>query len=129
MGIFSEPCFPSDIHLKSTDLLPKSNRRIGMYPDRLIKYHGKEAQSPEGEWLEPPFNLKEFECDQFKKYIQFQRIGDQFQCGNPDCRSMNTRCIWYEYKGIDLGVDHTKGEFYCQECGHYTFVDYFRDSS
>ena len=63
------------------------------------------------------------------KYLHFRKLKDEFVCANPECKSKSVECIWYEYQGIDLGVDETFAEFYCSDCEKYTFVEYYRDDS
>jgi len=74
------------------------------------------------------FTHKDYLSD-ISKYIFINKIADEFICANPKCNSRHVECIWYTYNGIDLGVDETFGEFHCLDCGKYTFVDYYRDSS
>ena len=87
-----------------------------------------EAYTPRKEWLTQPFGRRAYERDKNARLF-FQWIDNQFRCGNPACESTDVVCIWYHYEGIDLGVDNTYGEFYCEHCGKYTFVEYYRDSS
>ena len=87
-----------------------------------------EAYTPRGKWLAEPFDRRKYSEDE-NAHLYFRWIDDQFICGNLDCGSTGVVCIWYHYEGIDLGVDRTYGEFYCEQCGKYTFVDLYRDSS
>ena len=84
--------------------------------------------TPREEWLSHPFDRLEYEQDE-TKHLFFRWIDDQFICGNPQCQSKDVVCIWYHYDGIAMGVDQTFGEFYCDHCEKYTFVEYQRDSS
>jgi hypothetical protein len=74
------------------------------------------------------FSLSEY-LENPSKHVFFKQIVSEFVCANPDCKSTNVKCTWYHYNGIDVGVDETFGEFYCANCGKYTFVEYYRDSS
>ena len=74
------------------------------------------------------FSLSDY-LENPSKHVFFKQIASEFICGNPECGSTNVQCIWYHYNGIDVGVDETFAEFYCADCGKYTFVEYYRDSS
>jgi hypothetical protein len=75
-----------------------------------------------------PFTKTDYLKDQ-TKYLFFHWIDDQFECGNPDCKSDKVSVIWYAYYPYGLGVDDTLAELYCPDCGKYTFIEYNRDSS
>jgi len=82
------------------------------------------------EWVDCPFTCLECETGgSYSHSVPLTWIADQFICGNPECASDQVRCIWYRYDGIAMGVDNTFGEFYCDRCNKYTFVEYQRDSS
>ena len=78
--------------------------------------------------LKIPFTKQEYLKNTIK-FSHFQYMNSEFFCADSECRSENVKCIWYLYQGIDLGVDDTFAEFYCPDCGKYTFVEYNRDSS
>ena len=101
-------------------------------PDRggteLLIWVRDTPYTPQGEWLNPPFDRAAYEQDE-SRYLAFRWIDDEFMCGDPECKSEQVVWIWYTHDGIDLGVDVTYGEYYCSECKQYTFVEYRRDSS
>ncbi len=101
-------------------------------PDRggseLLIWVRDTPYTPKEAWLNRPFNRADYEKDE-TQHLYFRWLDDQFICGNLDCKSQEVVCIWYRYDGIDWGVDVTFGEFYCDQCGQYTFVEYRRDSS
>ncbi len=72
------------------------------------------------------FSLNDY-LENPKEYIFFKQIASEFICANPDCKSTKVQCVWYHYNSIDEGVDETFGEFYCNDCKKYTFVEYHRD--
>ena len=78
--------------------------------------------------LKEPFTKKEYDKSP-NKYLHFRWICNEFTCVNSKCKNEDTKCIWYTYNGIALGVDETFAEFYCPKCGKFTFVEYSRDSS
>ena len=86
------------------------------------------AYTPRKQWLVEPLGRQVYEQDR-NAHLYLRWIDDQFQCGNPACESRDVVCIWYHYDGIAMGVDNTYGEFYCEKCAKYTFVEYCRDSS
>lgn len=77
--------------------------------------------------------IKAFSLDEYlenpKEHIFFKQIASEFICANPDCKSTNVQCTWYHYNSISEEEDETFGEFYCQDCKKYTFVDYQRGSN
>ena len=87
-----------------------------------------EPYTSKKKWVKEIFTKEEY-LKNPNKHLSFHWIDDEFICGNPECKSVKVKCIWYHYDGIAMGVDNTFGEFYCPDCGKYTFVEYNRDSS
>jgi hypothetical protein len=75
-----------------------------------------------------PFTKENYLEDK-TKYLFFQWIDDQFECGNPSCKSDKISVIWYGYHPYGMGMDDSLAELYCPLCGKYTFIEYNRDSS
>ena len=102
--------------------------------DKLIFRRGakvwllEKAYTPKKKQLSVHFT-EEMYLKNTSDYIHFQWINDQFECANPNCLSKKVQCIWYLYQPYDLGVDDTFAEFFCPDCGKYSFLEYNRNSS
>jgi len=73
-----------------------------------------------------PFTKSEYDKNS-NKFYGFGKLKSEFVCANPKCKSKKVECIWHLYQPIDMRVDETFAEFYCPNCGKYTFVEYYRD--
>ena len=87
-----------------------------------------EPYTAEKKQLKNPFTFKEYKINT-NDYLLFKYIDNEFICANQKCKSRQVECIWYYYQAIDLRVDETFGEFYCQKCKKYTFVEHYRDDN